>query len=47
MSRTTISVSRETRDRLAELGKKDDSFSDIIVRLLSEKGNSNDNDEPE
>ena len=33
-SKTNIQVSRSTRNRLAELGKKDDSYDDIIVRLL-------------
>ena len=32
--KTNIQVSRSTRNRLAELGKKDDSYDDIIVRLL-------------
>lgn len=31
---TTIAVPKELRDKLASLGKKDDSFSDIIERLL-------------
>ena len=33
-SKTNIQVGRSTRNRLAELGKKDDSYDDIIVRLL-------------
>jgi predicted CopG family antitoxin len=41
--KTTISVSREIRDKLAELGKKDDSFDDILVRIL----NKIDDDEDE
>jgi hypothetical protein len=32
--KTNIQVSRSTRNRLADLGKKDDSYDDIIVRLL-------------
>lgn len=31
---TTIQIRRVTRDRLAALGKKDDSFDDIIGKLL-------------
>lgn len=34
MSKTNIQVSRETRDRLAELGRKDDTYDDIIKRLI-------------
>ena len=34
-SKTNIQVSRTTRNRLAELGKKDDSYDDIIIRLLN------------
>ena len=33
--KTNIQVSRSTRNRLAELGKKDDSYDDIIIRLLN------------
>lgn len=32
--KTNIQVSRSTRNRLAELGSKDDTYDDIIVRLL-------------
>jgi len=31
---TSLRVTRETRDRLAEIGGKDDSFDEIIGRLL-------------
>lgn len=31
---TTIVISRKLRNELAKLGKKDDSFEDIIRRLL-------------
>lgn len=31
---TTIQISMETKDRLMNIGKKDDSFEDIIRRLL-------------
>lgn len=34
-SKTNIQVSRTTRNRLVELGKKDDSYDDIIIRLLN------------
>lgn len=36
--RTTIQLSKTTRDRLASLGSKDDSFEDIIKRLIKEHG---------
>lgn len=32
---TTITVARETRDRIAQLGKKNDTYDDILNRLLS------------
>lgn len=35
---TTIKLDRETRNRLAALGNKDDSFDDIVRRLLDGKG---------
>lgn len=31
---TTIRVHHSTRDRLREMGKKDESYEDIILRLL-------------
>ena len=34
--KTSLSVSVKTRDRLAARGKKDDTFEEIIVRLLDE-----------
>lgn len=34
---TTISVSRETRDLLATLGKKNDSFDTIVRKLIKER----------
>ena len=33
---TTLRVRKSTRDRLRELGKKDDSYDDIINRLIEE-----------
>jgi len=32
---TTISLERKTRDKLAELGNKDDNFDDIVNRLIA------------
>jgi len=32
---TSLRVTRRTRDRLAELGSKDESFEKIIQRLLN------------
>ena len=32
--RTTIQLSKTTRDALAELGGKDDSFEDILIKLI-------------
>lgn len=32
--KTNIQISRKTRDRLAEIGSKDDTYDDIIQRLL-------------
>jgi predicted CopG family antitoxin len=32
---TTITVSKETRDKLASIGTKDASFEDIILELLA------------
>jgi predicted CopG family antitoxin len=32
--KTNIQVDVETRDKLADLGKKGDSFADIVKRLL-------------
>jgi predicted transcriptional regulator len=32
--RTTIELSNETRDRLKELGKKGETYEEIIKRLL-------------
>ena len=31
---TTIRLKRKTRERLARLGNKDESFDDIVQRLL-------------
>lgn len=32
--RTTIQLSKKTRDALASLGSKDESFEDIIKKLI-------------
>ena len=32
--KTNIQISRKTRDRLVELGKKGDTYDDIIRQLL-------------
>ena len=32
--RTTIQLSRSTRDKLADLGRKGDSFEDILLKLI-------------
>jgi predicted CopG family antitoxin len=31
---TTIQISKETREKLAEMGKKGDTYDEIIQRLL-------------
>lgn len=36
--KTTVQISIETRNRLMELGKKGDSYDDIIRRLLEAVG---------
>ena len=36
MAMTTITISKETRDRLAIIGTKDSIFDDIIKNLLKE-----------
>lgn len=38
MEKTTIVVEKKTRDRLAKLGSKDESFNDIIKKLLNKEG---------
>ena len=34
MKKTSISITKETRDELASLGTKDSNFEDIIKKLL-------------
>jgi hypothetical protein len=41
MAKTSIQVSKETAERLAVLGKKGDTYEDIILRLLEEVGHTN------
>ena len=31
---TTVKVTRKTRDKLAELGKKNETYEDIIEKLI-------------
>lgn len=38
MSETTIVVKKETRDRLKKIGKKGESYDDIINRLIDKCG---------
>jgi len=33
---TTIPLRRETRDRLKELGKKGETYDDVVVRILEQ-----------
>ncbi len=37
---TTVKVTKKTKGRLAELGKKDETYDDIIARLLEFYDNS-------
>lgn len=34
MDITTLRVSKSTRDKLAEFGKKNETYDDIVLRLL-------------
>lgn len=34
MEKTTIMISKKLRDKIAELGSKDDTFEDILERLV-------------
>lgn len=36
-SRTTVQITTETRDRLIALGGMNDSYEDVIKRLLDER----------
>jgi len=38
MNRTSISLQKETRDKLATLGKKDQTFDQIISDLIEKLG---------
>ena len=33
---TTIQITQQTRDKLKDLGKKGETYEDVIVRLLKE-----------
>ena len=37
MTRTTIALEKETRDLLASFGKKDQSFDEIVLKLIKRK----------
>jgi len=37
-NKTSIAVEKSTRDRLAEIGHKDEIFDDILNRLLRASG---------
>ena len=37
MSKTTIQIDEETRDKLRDLGKKGETYDDIINRLIGSK----------
>ena len=39
--KTTIQVTKSTRDKLSRLGGKGDSFDTIINKLLNQKGGEN------
>jgi len=34
MDRTTIQIAKETRDKLAEMGKKGETYDEIINKLI-------------
>lgn len=36
--RTSVQVSKETKDRLDNIGMKSDTYNDIISRLLDQNG---------
>jgi len=38
---TTIRVSKETRNRLGSIGTKNDTYENIIQRLLEKQGSNN------
>lgn len=38
MTTTTIQLEKTTRDRLASVGRKDDTFDDIVNHVLDEVG---------
>lgn len=37
MQETTIRLTKQTRDKLASLGSKDETFDDIVNRLMVER----------
>ena len=36
---TTIKLSKDTRDKLVDLGKKNDTYEDIILKLINSRVN--------
>lgn len=38
---TCVQLSKLTRDKLAEMGKKSDTFEDIITNLMEKSGSQN------
>lgn len=42
---TCVSVSKDTRDKLAKLGTKDQTFEDIILNLMPKKQVAENEDE--
>jgi len=42
MQRTCIMVKKETRDLLAQMGSKDDTFDSIISSLIKHRKSKND-----
>lgn len=41
MERTTIAISKEVKSRLDSLGRKNQSYNDILRKLVSETGEDN------
>jgi len=41
IKKTSIAITKETRDRLAALGKKDQNFEEIIQELLKKWNEEN------
>ena len=41
MNTTTIQVTLETRDKLKHIGRKEESYEQLILRLIQEAGYNN------